>query len=195
MFNTRSTAIIAALALALPLHAFADGEPSAAPAQEKSAAPAKDKKPTLEKVSKSDEKLNPWTDCGLGAMIFDETKWAAVISNIIWDYGLTATTSAVSSRHTCEGKHVATAMFINETYDNVAAETAAGDGSHIAAMLNIRGCNSAAQQDILASIRTNFASNVSSAGYADKSTTEKAQDYYFMLENIIAEQYANQCEA
>ncbi|MBI3771765.1 MAG: hypothetical protein HY272_03590 [Gammaproteobacteria bacterium] len=40
---------------------------------------------------------NPWLDCGIGAMIFTETKWAAVTSNVIWDLGTTAVTSGAST--------------------------------------------------------------------------------------------------
>jgi DUF3015 family protein len=174
---------IAALILTLPFHAFADGK-----------AAAKDEKPALERASK-DEGLNPFTECGIGAMIFDETKWAAVLSNVIWDFGITATTSAVSSKNTCEGKKVAAALFINETYVNIEEETANGGGAHVTAMLNILGCDSAAQQEILSSVRADFGNSVINASYAQKSVTEKAQDYYFLVEKKVSGQYANQCQA
>jgi hypothetical protein len=177
--------IIASLLLSLPFQAFADDAKAA----------EKEKKPALEKVSKSEESVNPWTDCGIGAMLFDETKWAAVISNVIWDYGLTATTSAVSSKHTCEGKKVVAALFINETYENLAEETATGSGSHVDAVLNILGCSNAAQPAILASVRSDFSNHVLSASYAEQSASEKAQAYYFLLEKTIAAQYASQCQA
>jgi hypothetical protein len=177
--------VIATLLLSLPFQTFASDAEK----------PAKEPKPALEKVSKSDEPMNPWTDCGIGAMLFDETKWAAVISNVIWDYGITATTSAVSSKHTCEGKKVVAAFFINETYVNIEEETAAGSGAHITAVLNILGCESAAQPQIAADVRSEFRNSVLSASYAEKTASEKAQDYYFLLEKKIAVQYANQCQA
>ncbi|MFT6992708.1 MAG: hypothetical protein ACJASL_004709, partial [Paraglaciecola sp.] len=34
-------------------------------------------------------KLNPWQDCGLGAMVFPDNGVAAAISNVIWDLGTT----------------------------------------------------------------------------------------------------------
>ncbi|MDB6060695.1 MAG: hypothetical protein JWM78_798 [Verrucomicrobiaceae bacterium] len=172
---------LAALAFALPVQSFAET--------------AKEKKPELEKVSKSDEKLNPWTDCGIGAMLFDETKWAAVTSNIIWDWGITATTSAVSSKHTCEGKKVVAAFFINQTYANIEEETANGNGAHITAMLNILGCNSASQQNIIDSVRADFSKAAASASYAEKTKSAKAQDYYFILDEKVSGRYAQQCQA
>ncbi len=45
--------------------------------------------------TENNKKLNLWVDCGIGAMIFDNTAWAAATSNIIWDLGITATTSNI----------------------------------------------------------------------------------------------------
>ncbi len=177
----RSIFAAAVFCLATPFQVYAD-------------APAQDAKPKLERASK-DDGLNLFTDCGIGAMIFDETKWAAVISNVIWDAGITATTSAVSSKNTCEGKRVVAALFINETYVNIEEETASGSGSHVTAMLNILGCDSSAQKDILASMRTDFSKSVNTASYVQKSNTEKAQEYYLLLDKKVSGQYANQCQA
>ena len=58
---------------------------------------------------------NPFTDCGIGAALFPDTHWAAVTSNVIWDVGTTALTSATASPETCSGAKVEAAMFINET--------------------------------------------------------------------------------
>lgn len=169
-----------ALALALPLQAAAD---TASP------------KPKLEKISQSEGQLNPWTDCGIGAMLFDETKWAAVTSNIIWDWGITATTSAVSSRHTCEGKRVVAAVFINQTYANIEEQTANGSGAHLTAMLNILGCSSAAQGPMIKAIRTDFSHAVADPAYAAKSASDKAQQYYFIVDKHVSDEYASQCSA
>ena len=82
---------------------------------------------------------NPYSDCGIGAALFTETKWAAVTSNVIWDLGITAITSATASPETCSGKKVETAQFIIDNYDNLAEETAKGQGTHLIAMLGLRG--------------------------------------------------------
>ena len=44
---------------------------------------------------------NPFSDCGIGAALFPDTSWAAVTSNITWDIGTTALTSATMSPGTC----------------------------------------------------------------------------------------------
>lgn len=141
----------------------------------------------------SSQKKNPWTECGLGAMIFANTPWAAAISNVIWDFGTTAVTSAFSSEHTCSGKRVVAALFINETYANIEEETANGSGEHISAMLNIMGCESAAHQDIVGELRNGLSASAMNASYSGKSVSDKAQDYYQTLDKVITTQYAQKC--
>ena len=165
---------------ALPLQATAEEPSTATASSTANAAPAK---------------KNPWTDCGIGAMIFDNTKWAAAISNVIWDYGTTAVTSNISSDHTCSGKQVVAALFINETYANIEEETANGSGAHVTAMLNILGCDPSAQQAIVQSLRSDLDGYVQKASYSGNSTSQKAQDYYQMLDTKITTQYSQQCHA
>jgi len=187
MIRQNTKCFLAAMALCLPLSSFAEGDQAAA------AAPAATPAGPI-KASSTGEPMNPWTDCGIGAMIFDETKWAAVTSNVIWDAGITATTSAVSSKHVCEGKKVAAAFFINTTYANLEEETANGSASHTTAMLNILGCDSAVQPAIAESIRTQFSSYVATDSYAEKSQSEKAQGYYFIVNGVTSGEYAQQCQ-
>lgn len=177
-------AAVAALAISLPLQLMAEEAASAQPT-----APAA-------KVKTADlgKSLNPWTDCGIGAMLFTETKWAAVISNVIWDYGTTATSSAVSSKHTCEGKVVALARFIDETYVSLEEETAIGKGDHLNAMLNIRGCEATARAAIVGDLRSGLATSLQDSAYAGKSRSEKAQGYYQLLETTLAA-HQGQCDA
>lgn len=142
-----------------------------------------------------EEKLNPWTQCGIGAMIFSELPAAAVISNVIWDLGTTAVTSAAGSPHTCEGKDIRAAIFINETYANIEEETAIGKGAHVTAMLNILGCKSAAHEAIIDSVRVDFSEVVSQSNYARLTREQKAQDYYFIVQSNLNEQFSQQCSA
>lgn len=138
---------------------------------------------------------NPWTDCGIGAMIFDETPAAAAISNIIWDLGTTAVTSAGTSENTCEGKDVAAASFITETYASIEEETVKGEGEHLNAMLEIMGCESAAHSAIINSVRADFTQSLQAASYTDQSSVEKAQQYYNIMQNQITANYSQQCKA
>ncbi|MEO1656953.1 MAG: DUF3015 family protein [Pseudomonadota bacterium] len=86
--------------------------------------------------------INPWLDCGIGAMIFpdDNLEVGAGISNVIWDLGTTAVTSAQSSPDTCNGtSNVKMAVFIQRTYPTLEAELAKGYGDNLSALAGMVG--------------------------------------------------------
>ncbi|MBL8516768.1 MAG: DUF3015 family protein [Betaproteobacteria bacterium] len=128
---------------------------------------------------------NPFSDCGVGAALFPETKWAAVTSNIIWDIGTTAVISATASPETCNGKKVAAAVFITNTYDTLAEQAAAGKGEHLASVLNILECSTARHDAAIANIRTAMAQKVSAPTYAKQPRLEKAAAMYGVVEAAV----------
>ena len=150
--------------------------------------------PTLASAQ-AKKSLNPWIDCGIGAMIFAETDWAAVTSNIIWDLGSTAVTSDQSSQNTCNSKKAKTALYIGATYANLSEETVQGDGAHLRAMLQVAGCEAAVHGSMIASLRSGFGQYVSASGYAAKSTSTKAEDFYNLVQTNVEGQFAGQCNA
>ena len=137
---------------------------------------------------------NPYTDCGIGAALFSDTHWAAVTSNVIWDLGSTALTSATASPQTCSGKNVKTAQFIIDNYHNIAEETAYGEGEHLTAMLNVRGCQLSSHAGIISSVRSDMASYLASPAYKDLSDIEKASQYYSAMESGVS-QFTGSCSA
>lgn len=129
---------------------------------------------------------NPFADCGIGAALFTETKWAAVTSNVIWDVGTTAITSATSSPQTCSGKQVVAALFIRDTYANLAEETALGQGEHLTTVLNIFGCDSVRHPTAAQLIRSEMGQAVATPGYIDQSQIDKASNFYSIIENAVS---------
>lgn len=146
-------------------------------------------------VSAQAADLNPWTDCGIGAMIFPHTPVGAVISNVIWDLGSTAVTSAGLSKNTCEGERAKMAMFIGTTYSNLEEETVQGEGQHVRAMLNLASCKPAAHEEIMRSVRAEFAQSLQNSAYAQKSALVKAQDYYTLVQAKVTGEFAAQCQS
>ncbi len=136
---------------------------------------------------------NPYADCGIGAAIFQDIHWAAAISNVIWDLGTTAITSATASPETCSGAKVETAKFILENYDNLAEQTAKGSGEHLTAMLNVMGCDAAAHGDIVMSVRQDMAPIVGNSQYSAQTTLEKASDMYDVVNQNITHSYSGSC--
>ena len=79
------------------------------------------------------QNINPWQQCGIGAMIFPDNGAAAAVSNIIWDLGTTAVSTKISSQESCAGANVKTAMFIQQTFPVLEQEIAQGEGEYVAA--------------------------------------------------------------
>ena len=148
------------------------------------AALAQDDKKPVDKTPGSGP--NPYTDCGIGAALFTETKWAAVTSNVIWDLGLTAITSATASPQTCSGKTVAAALFIHHTYDKLAEETASGQGEHLTTVLNIFECDSTRHAIAVQQIRGAMGHAVATPNYIDQSHIDKAFNYYSIVDKAVS---------
>ncbi|WP_282177405.1 DUF3015 family protein [Vibrio nereis] len=117
---------------------------------------------TTQAMAEEKKPINPWTQCGIGAMIFQETAPAAAISNVIWDLGTTAVSSKVSSEYTCEGSEVKTAQFIQDNYNKVLEETSQGSGEHLTAMLEMLELEASTHEQVIASVRTEMADKLAS---------------------------------
>lgn len=136
---------------------------------------------------------SPFTDCGIGAALFPDTHWAAITSNVIWDIGTTAVISATASPETCQGAPAQAANFINDAYDNVLEDTARGDGEYLVALLEIYGCPSDVQSDVVSAIREDIGANMEAEGYATMSTVEKAELYFNVINSEIQSEFAASC--
>lgn len=130
---------------------------------------------------------NPYTDCGIGAALFPTVNWAAVTSNIVWDAGLTALTSATASPQTCQGKKVVAALFIRDTYEQLAEQTAQGSGEHLATVLNIMECQTARQPQAMAATRQAMTAVVAQPGFAELPRLDKAAQYYNAVDTAVAQ--------
>ncbi|GEN27138.1 hypothetical protein HVA01_07840 [Halovibrio variabilis] len=124
--------------------------------------------------------INPWQHCGIGAAIFDDNTTAAAISNVIWDSGTTAVTSATISPDTCESEEVKVAQFIDETYDQLAMEAAMGEGNHLSAALGLVGCE-ASDATSISQLRDDLSTVSANANYTSMSHSDKAYSFYTSL--------------
>lgn len=131
--------------------------------------------------------INPWQHCGIGAAIFDENGTAAAISNVIWDLGTTAVTSATVSPETCSSKEVEVAQFVDQTYDQLAMETAMGEGEHLTAALGLMNCGTEARQGVVSQLRADLQETSAVAGYADQAHADKAYGFYTSLNQAAAD--------
>jgi hypothetical protein len=124
-------------------------------------------------------KINPWQDCGLGAMVFPDNGVAAAISNVIWDLGTTAVTSASASEDNCNATRVQTARFVTESLPNLEEDIVKGEGQHLTTMLNLIGCETA-QQNV---VSNDFSSIMTNATYSGMDLQQKAESLFSVAEN------------
>lgn len=127
--------------------------------------------------------INPWQHCGIGAAIFDDNETAAALSNVIWDSGTTAVTSATSTPDTCSNKAIEVAEFIDSTYETLAIETAAGSGAHLDALLTLQGVDESDRLIVISRLREDLHERASDERYAEISHSDKAFQMYRSLNN------------
>ncbi|MEQ6918008.1 DUF3015 family protein [Halomonas aquatica] len=134
----------------------------------------------------TNDNINPWQHCGIGAAIFDKNGTAAALSNVIWDSGTTAVTSATISPETCESKEVEVAQFVDQTYDQLAMETAMGEGEHLTAALGLMNCSREAREGVVSQLRADLEQASATANYAEQAHADKAFQYYNSLNQAAA---------
>ncbi len=158
-------------------------------------APAKPENPSSQptKNKSAGGGPNPYRDCGIGGALFSNPGWAAVTSNVIWDLGLTALTSATSSPQTCNGKQAQVAQFIADTYVSVVEETAQGAGEHLTAMLELYECPAASHGQIVAAFRGDVGASVAQPEFASLTAIEKAEQYYLIVNRHVESDFAQSC--
>lgn len=121
---------------------------------------------------------NIWRDCGIGALIFSGTPWAAVTSNIIWDLGLTGSLSTSSSEDQCAGKGASVGKFLYQNYALIEEQTIIGKGEHLAALFNILDCNKQGREEITRELRSNLSDYIQSNQYENSDKMKKVQSFY-----------------
>lgn len=112
-----------------------------------------------------------YKECGIGAMIFNDTPVAAAVSNIIWDLGTTAVSSNLSSAENCEGGKAKMASFIMKSYDNLEVEIASGEGKYMDTLVAMT------EKDV-ETLRSEFSEVVASSEYATLNQEQKAEKLY-----------------
>lgn len=140
------------------------------------------------------QNVNPWQQCGIGVAVFPNNGAAAAISNIIWDLGTTAVSSALSSPENCQGTAMNAAAFIQRTHDPLIVETAIGEGEYINTLLTGIACDDAIKPAVVADLRDYMAAQVQDASYAEMDYDAKAESYFMALRDMVRADYAGSCE-
>ena len=126
-----------------------------------------------------------YTECGLGGIIGSTVKdkntanILAVVTNITWDLGTTASTSYFSSDNTCANKRAETAAFIQKSYEKLEKEISIGDGKYFDALAQIatKGTN-ISKEKYKSELRKKFAQIISDPQYEKMSRYQKVEKLY-----------------
>ena len=138
---------------------------------------------------------NPWTDCGIGYALFQNSEIGAAISNVIWDAGTTATTTFVSSPDSCRSRDGEVAQFIGESFGTLEQETAAGSGAHLNALVSIANCDASSKDAFISSVRSSFAEKATEQGFEALDQVQKAESYYSIVSEKMNGEFASACSA
>lgn len=125
-----------------------------------------------------------YTECGLGGLIGGDMKnretgrVVAVSTNITWDLGTTASTSAFTNDDTCYNKRSRIASFLNQSYEKLEKELAQGEGKYLDALTSLALEGDASKAEYVANLRSQFAKVVSDEGYSKLARYEKVEKLY-----------------
>ncbi len=113
-----------------------------------------------------------YEQCGLGGMLFGESSpILAVVSNVTWDLGTTATLTNISSDVNCVSPEVKTMAFISNSYNEIIAASAKGNGKYLETIVNISGKN-------IAKVRSVVASLIADNNYSTQTHKQKVLNLY-----------------
>lgn len=141
----------------------------------------------------TDNPINPFSDCGIGAALFPDTAWAAVITNVTWDVGTTAVISAVSSPNTCNGGQAKTAMYITSTYASLEADTAVGEGKYLTGLADVMTCDANVRPQLFQRVRAEMKDVLAQPNFANQEKIKKAEAYFLVADQIAREEFSSSC--
>lgn len=124
-----------------------------------------------------------YTDCGLGGAVgslVDGTAGDifAVVTNIAWDLGTTASTSALTTPETCTNNTALTASLINQGYNKLEKELALGNGQYVEALASLNKTADQTDAQYISSLRSDFSTIVAKNDYSSASHFEKAEKLF-----------------
>lgn len=136
-----------------------------------------------------------YTECGLGAMIAPNNSVVAAITNVTWDLGTTAISSNASSADTCKGGKPKTAALILESYPQIEADLARGQGQFVSALLSAAGCKAEAHAGVASALRADLARAAAAPAYGSQSRYQQAEGLHKVLHQRIDSEFAQSCSA
>ncbi len=125
-----------------------------------------------------------YEECGIGGLLFPRWPIGASISNFTWDWGLTASTSGLTTPEACKGGQAKLAAYIYDSYDSIEKDLAKGDGKYLD-MLAVLSEKTTEEKDVfIRDVRTQFREVVARGDYSSLSRLEKAKLVFVMVNDL-----------
>ena len=127
-----------------------------------------------------------YVGCGLGGMIGSAvdnktgSQILAIITNITFDLGTTASISYYSSEDTCYNNKALTVAFINQSYETLEKENAMGKGEYFDALTTLAVGQDGNSDEYQAKVRQQFAEVVADDSYLQLSRVEKVEKLFYI---------------
>ena len=127
-----------------------------------------------------------YVGCGLGGMIGSAvdnktgSQVLAIITNITFDLGTTASISYYSSEDTCYNNKALTVAFINQSYETLEKEIAMGKGEYFDALTALAVGQDGNADEYQAKVRQQFAEVVAAESYLQLSRVEKVEKLFYI---------------
>ena len=127
-----------------------------------------------------------YVGCGLGGLIGsavdNETasQVLAIITNITFDLGTTASISYYSSEDTCYNNKALTVAFINQSYEKLEKEIAMGKGEYFDALTALAVGQEGNSDEYQAKVRQQFSEVVADESYLQLSRIEKVEKLFYI---------------
>lgn len=119
-----------------------------------------------------------YEECGIGGLLFPSWPTGASVSNVIWDWGSTASTSGLSTPEACKGGQAKMAAYIYNAYDSIENDLAKGDGKYLDLLAELSSKEAQAKDAFISEVRTKFREAVNKENYSSLSRLEKASLVY-----------------
>ncbi|OGX23955.1 MAG: hypothetical protein A3D10_01680 [Omnitrophica WOR_2 bacterium RIFCSPHIGHO2_02_FULL_48_11] len=125
-----------------------------------------------------------YEECGIGGLLFPRWPIGASVSNFTWDWGLTASTSGLTTPEACKGGQAKLAAYIYKSYDSIEKDLAKGDGKYLD-MLAVLSEKTTEEKDMfIQDMRTKFREVVERDDYSSLSRLEKAKLVFAMVNDL-----------
>lgn len=125
-----------------------------------------------------------YEECGIGGMLFPSWPTGASVSNFVWDYGSTASTSGLTSPDTCKGGQARLAAYIYKSYDSIENDLAKGDGKYLEMLALLSETTPEEKELFVQDLREKFREVVENYDYSSLDRLEKAKLIFEIIQDL-----------